>query len=483
MRWWCDTSEDRGYDAIICDGAVRSGKTLCMGLSFVCWAMSQFRGAQFAFCGKSVVSLRRNLLNELTPLLGELGFACREKRSENLLAIRRGDRENRFYLMGGKDEGSAAFIQGVTLAGVLLDEAALMPRSFVEQAIARCSVSGSRLWFNCNPEGPQHWFYQEWILKAEERNALYLHFTMEDNPSLSPRIIRRYRSSYSGAFYRRFVLGEWTAAKGLVYDFFDPGRDAAERPEGEMEEYAVSVDYGTANPCSFGLWGLREGVWYRMEEYYYASRRTGVQLTDQEYVAAMDRLTAGRAIGQVVVDPSAASFITALRQAGYRVVKANNDVLSGIRITASLLKSGRLRICRGCEDCLREMALYRWDESSGGRDSPRKGGRPRHGRHAVLCRHGGRPAGERRRVLRGQRGAAGERAAAAGGQREKVFSFSINGGFFPAMPVPTHGADAVRFAHRRAGEKNFFPRIAAILFNGSRASPARTRVTFCADKK
>ena len=372
MTWWSPGNPDSRHDAIICDGAVRSGKTLCMGLSFVCWAMSQFRGAQFAFCGKSVVSLRRNLLNELTPLLGELGFACREKRSENLLAIRRGNLENRFYLMGGKDEGSAAFIQGVTLAGVLLDEAALMPRSFVEQAIARCSVSGSRLWFNCNPEGPQHWFYQEWILKAEERNALYLHFTMEDNPSLSPRIIRRYRSSYSGAFYRRFILGEWTAAKGLVYDFFDPGRDAAERPEGEMEEYAVSVDYGTANPCSFGLWGLREGVWYRMEEYYYASRRTGVQLTDQEYVAAMDRLTAGRAIGQVVVDPSAASFITALGQAGYRVVKANNDVLSGIRITASLLKSGRLRICRECEDCLREMALYRWDESSGGRDSPRK---------------------------------------------------------------------------------------------------------------
>ena len=216
MTWWSPGNPDSRHDAIICDGAVRSGKTLCMGLSFVCWAMSQFRGAQFAFCGKSVVSLRRNLLNELTPLLGELGFACREKRSENLLAIRRGDRENRFYLMGGKDEGSAAFIQGVTLAGVLLDEAALMPRSFVEQAIARCSVSGSRLWFNCNPEGPQHWFYQAWILKAEERNALYLHFTMEDNPSLSPRIIRRYRSSYNRAFFRRFILGEWSAAKGLV---------------------------------------------------------------------------------------------------------------------------------------------------------------------------------------------------------------------------------------------------------------------------
>jgi PBSX family phage terminase large subunit len=343
-----------------------------MGLSFVCWAMASFRGAQFAFCGKSVVSLRRNLLQELTPTLEELGFRCRERRSENLVIIGRSGRENRFYLMGGKDEGSAAFIQGVTLAGVLLDEAALMPRSFVEQAIARCSVQGSRLWFNCNPEGPQHWFYQEWILKRETRNALYLHFTMEDNPSLSQRIRQRYRSSYSGAFYRRFILGEWTAAKGLVYDFFDPARDAVPRPGGKMEQYVISVDYGTANPCSFGLWGLREGVWYRMEEYYYASRKTGVQLTDQEYVRALQALADGREIRSVVADPSAASFITALRQAGFHVVKANNDVLSGIRITADLLKRGRIAICEGCEDCLREIAMYRWSEETEGRDAPHK---------------------------------------------------------------------------------------------------------------
>lgn len=372
MCWWGPRSADRHYDAIICDGAVRSGKTLCMGLSFVCWAMASFRGAQFAFCGKSVVSLRRNLLQELTPTLEELGFRCRERRSENLVIIGRSGRENRFYLMGGKDEGSAAFIQGVTLAGVLLDEAALMPRSFVEQAIARCSVQGSRLWFNCNPEGPQHWFYQEWILKRETRNALYLHFTMEDNPSLSARIRQRYRSSYSGAFYRRFILGEWTAAKGLVYDFFDPARDAVPRPGGQMEQYVISVDYGTANPCSFGLWGLREGVWYRMEEYYYASRKTGVQLTDQEYVRALQALADGREIRSVVADPSAASFITALRQAGFHVVKANNDVLSGIRITADLLKRGRIAICEGCEDCLREIAMYRWSEETEGRDAPHK---------------------------------------------------------------------------------------------------------------
>lgn len=139
-----------------------------------------------------------------------------------------------------------------------------------------------------------------------------------------------------------------------------------------MEEYIISVDYGTANPCSFGLWGLREGVWYRVKEYYYASRSTGVQLTDQEYAAELARLAGNHQIRCVVADPSAASFITALKQAGYRVVKANNDVLSGIRITADLLKRGRIVICESCGDCLREIALYRWSEETNGRDAPHK---------------------------------------------------------------------------------------------------------------
>lgn len=372
MGWWVPGSPHEERDGIICDGAVRSGKTLCMGLSFTLWAMSGFSGQQFAFCGKTALSLRRNLMQELLPLLEGMGFQCREKRSENLLTVRRGQRENRFYLMGGRDESSAALIQGVTLAGAMLDETALMPRSFVEQAVARCSVAGSRLWFNCNPEGPQHWFYREWILKAEERNVLYLHFTMEDNPSLTPKIRQRYRTCYSGTFYRRFVLGEWTAAKGLVYDFFDPERDARPRPEEPMEEYAASIDYGTVNPCSMGLWGRRGDVWYRLEEYYYASRRTGAQLTDQEYAEALGRLAGGRRLSRVAVDPSAASFITVLRRLGYRVEKADNDVLSGIRLTAGLLKQGRLVICRDCHDCLREMGLYRWSDGDGGRDAPRK---------------------------------------------------------------------------------------------------------------
>lgn len=362
LSWW-HREGDRAHDAIICDGAVRSGKTLCMGLSFFLWAMSSFDGARFGLCGKTIVSLRRNLWSEVRGVLGELGFVCTEKLSQNLLTVRLGKRENTFYFFGGKDEGSAALIQGVTLAGVLLDEAALMPRSFVEQACARCSVSGARLWFNCNPEGPEHWLYKEWIEKAVERRALYLHFRMEDNPGLSARVLERYKKRFSGVFYRRFVLGEWVCAEGRVYDFFDESylRDA---PRG-IEQWRISCDYGTVNPTSFGLWGLKEGIWYRTEEYYYDSRREGRQKTDGEYAADLAALAGGREIELVVVDPSAASFIEALRREGWRVVKAENEVLSGIRRTAELLRAGRLVICRGCGQAVREFGMYCWDKRAG----------------------------------------------------------------------------------------------------------------------
>jgi len=371
LTWWCDSAETRDFDALICDGAVRSGKTLCMGLSFLCWAMARFNGQQFGLCGKTIVSLRRNFLNPLLPVLRSFGFTCADLVSKNHIDVYMGRRQNRFYLFGGKDEGSAALIQGVTLAGVLFDEVALMPRSFVEQACARCSVEGGKLWFNCNPESPGHWFYQEWILKAEERRALYLHFCMADNPSLSRRIRARYENMYSGVFYRRFILGEWVVAEGRVYDFFDASMLKDPPREADISEYAVSCDYGTANPASFGLWGRSRGIWYRLREYYYDSRAEGAQKTDAEYVRALLALTEGRRLRAVVVDPSAASFIEALRRENLPVLKAENDVLSGIRLTADLLKSGKLVICKGCEASAREFSLYRWDEGRSG-DAPLK---------------------------------------------------------------------------------------------------------------
>ena len=373
MTWWCPASPWQSRDAVICDGAVRSGKTVCMGLGFFLWAMSCFDGMAFGLCGKTIASLRRNVVRVLPPLLRELGFSVEERLSRNLLEVSwGGQRKNAFYLFGGRDEGSAALIQGVTFAGVLLDEVALMPRSFVEQAIARCSVPGSRLWFNCNPDGPWHWFYREWIRKADERRALYLRFRLEDNPGLSPDVAERYKRMFSGVFYRRFVLGEWVAAEGLIYDFFGE-KYVKPAPPGPYERWVVSCDYGTANPASFGLWGERGGVWYRVAEYYFDSRREGHQKTDGEYAADLKRLIGERRVECVVADPSAASFIELLRREGFRVVGAKNDVLTGIRRTAEALKSGKIVICEGCADAIREFSLYRWQGTESAlSDAPRK---------------------------------------------------------------------------------------------------------------
>ncbi len=372
MTWWCEKSPYRDMDAIICDGAVRSGKTVCMAISFVLWAFYRFDATDFAICGKTIRNVKRNILNSLLPMLKELGFICQLKISENLLIVKGKGRENRFYLYGGKDESSAALIQGMTLGGILLDEVALMPRSFVEQALARCSLTGAKFWFNCNPEHPHHWFFTEWISKLTERNALYIHFTMKDNPSLSEKTRHRYENMFSGAFYQRFILGKWVKAEGLIYPFMGDEMYWDTPDLREIEEWAVSVDYGTVNPTSAGLWGRVGEVWYRADEYYFSSREEGYRRTDEEHLAAIKRLVAGRKLSCLVIDPSAASLITLMNREGeFPVVGADNNVVNGIRLVSSALKTGRVRICRCCKWSVREFGLYSWNDDIS-RDTPIK---------------------------------------------------------------------------------------------------------------
>lgn len=370
IGWWTNPIYRR-RDAVICDGAVRSGKTLCMSMGFVSWAMTTYTGCYFALCGKTVTSLKRNVVEPLLGTLGAMGLTYIEKLSKNYIDIEMSGRRNRFYFFGGRDESSAALIQGITLAGVMLDEVALMPRSFVEQALARCSVAGSKLWFNCNPDNPYHWFYREWIKKADEKNALYIHFTMEDNPSLTKAVRARYERLYSGVFYERFILGKWTAASGAVYPMFSEEKHVC-RKIPQCDRFVISCDYGTVNPSSFGLWGKCGEVWYRIDEYYYDSRREGVSRTDEEHYSGLERLAGNRKIEYIVADPSAASFIECIRRHGvFDVIPAKNDVISGIRRVSDALRSGKIMFSEKCHDCLREFAQYCWSEKSGG-DAPLK---------------------------------------------------------------------------------------------------------------
>ena len=351
------------YDALICDGAVRSGKTSIIMWSFVEWAMREFNGQRFGICGKTVDSATKNIIIPFISMsLAKERYTLRWRRSDKLLEVRRGATTNYFEVFGGKDESSQDLIQGRTLAGVFLDEVVLMPQSFVNQALARCSVDGAKLWFSCNPGSPQHWFYTEWIKKAKERNALCLHFSMRDNPSLSESTLARYEGMYSGVFYQRYVLGQWILAEGLVYDF---GEDNITDEIPEHGEYYMSIDYGTQNPFACGLWCVVGDNATRIAEYYYCGRNEQTQKTDEEYCDEVERLAKGYKVKRVVVDPSASSFIASLRKRGFYVTKANNDVLDGIRRVSGYLKNGKLKIHRSCGHTVEEFGLYRWDDKSG----------------------------------------------------------------------------------------------------------------------
>lgn len=375
LTWWMPNSPVHDKDGIIADGAIRSGKTVSMSLSFSLWAMENFNGQNFGMCGKTIGSFRRNVLFWLKLMLKSRGFNVQDKRADNLMIVSKGDVTNYFYIFGGKDEKSQDLIQGITLAGVFFDEVALMPESFVNQATGRCSVDGSKYWFNCNPDGPYHWFKLNWIDKRKEKNLLYLHFTMDDNLSLTQKIKDRYKSMYSGVFFKRYILGLWVVAEGIIYSMFDAEKHVVDASIYNFIEYYVSCDYGTQNPTAFGLWGKTADRKHVMiKEYYWNGREKGIQKTDIQYSRELKKFVEGYNVKKIVVDPSAASFIAQLRKDGFKVQKAKNDVLDGIRLVASFFTQDKILIDKNCVETLKEIASYAWDEdaSKKGEDKPIK---------------------------------------------------------------------------------------------------------------
>ena len=366
---WAHMPKYQNKKAIICDGSVRSGKTVSMIIGFVHWAMRFFDGCCFGICGKTISSTERNIV---TPLMGMPDitdyYSLKYIRGENKrVIIRCGKKENTFYIFGGKDESSFELVQGVTLSGVLFDEVALMPKSFVDQAIARTlSIPESRYWFNCNPESSEHWFYKEWICNTKKKHALHLHFTMEDNPILSKKQIDEARRLYSGVFYDRYILGLWCVAEGIIYPQFNKSIHVKDIKENDLisGKWYISVDYGTLNAFSAGLWFYDKDKAYRVAEYYHSGRETRKQLTNAQYAEKIKQLAGSRKIEAVIVDPSAASFVAELSNAGFYVKRARNNVLNGIQKVASALQRNKIFFSPDCKDCIREFGLYRWDEKS-----------------------------------------------------------------------------------------------------------------------
>ena len=363
------------YDALICDGAVRSGKTSLMVLAFIDWAMREFDRQRFGICGKTVKSATENMITPyLSMRYAKKRYTLRWRSSKQILEVRQGRRVNFFEVFGGRDESSFALIQGRTLAGVLLDEVVLMPESFVNQALARCSVEGARMWFSCNPGNPSHWFKKEWIDKRKERGALYLHFEMTDNPSLSQKTLERYQAMYSGVFYDRYIRGLWVPAEGLVYDMFEQSRHVLEEEPETEGDYYVSCDFGVQNATVFLLWRREKGGgrWICLREWYYSGREQKRQKTVAELAEGLCEMLGGVQPKQVIADPSAAPLKVELRGRGFRVRDADNDVLGGISDVCSLLGAGRLAFMEGCENTIAEFGSYLWDDRAieRGQDAP-----------------------------------------------------------------------------------------------------------------
>lgn len=267
-------------DTLLCDGAVRSGKTLVMSFAFVLWAMNNFDKTNFAICGKTVTNAERNILKPLEQIEGT-PFTTYYKISNRCLTVQSAGKENYFYLFGGKDESSYMLIQGLTLAGVLFDEVALMPQSFVDQAIARTlSFHNAKIWFNCNPESPSHWFYTQWLTNPE-RKFKHLHFLMNDNPVLTEKEINRAESLYSGVFYDRYIKGLWVRAEGIIFlDFANnpkPWIISAEDVPEDFRAVEVGFDIG-GNGSAYALTCTGQGfdgIQYKLK----AEKRQAEEMT------------------------------------------------------------------------------------------------------------------------------------------------------------------------------------------------------------
>ncbi len=372
LNWWCDSSPVKDMDGIIADGAIRSGKTVSMSLSFVLWAMSRFGGNNFAMCGKTIGSFRRNVLSCLKLMLKSRGFSVSDKRSDNLMIVRRNGTENYFYIFGGKDERSQDLIQGITLAGLFCDEVALMPESFVNQAVARCSVAGSKFWFNCNPDNPSHWFKVNWVDKKQEKRLIYLHFTMDDNLSLDEQIKERYKNRFVGVFFKRYILGLWVAAEGVIYNLFadNPGEFIIDTPPDDIIYCTLGMDFGgNGSAHAIILTGFSKNLKrvVILDEYYEKKIMSPTEL-ENDVCDFIRKVQYKYNVHDIYCDSAEQVLIQGIRLAvireklGINVHNARkSEILGRIRFTNMMMSQQRFCVMRHCENVIEAFKSAVWD--------------------------------------------------------------------------------------------------------------------------
>ena len=348
-------------------GSVRSGKTWISLVLWAFWVATMPKEKNYLMTAKSLTTLKRNVLDLLTELVGEKNFTFSIAQKQALLFGRK------IYLEGANDARAESKIRGMTLQGAYCDELTLYGENFFTMMLSRLSEPNAKLFATTNPDTPMHWLNKKYIERGHELNMLLMTFLIDDNTFLDPNYVEELKKEYVGVFYDRFIRGLWVVAEGLVYPRFSKADNVTEDIP-ESGTYYISIDYGTLNTFSAGLWCVSDGKAVRIKEYYHSGRDTKRQLTDEEYHAALEKLiqyTDSEGILQeyeidrVVIDPSAASFIACMRRHGkFRVKHAVNTVIDGIRNVTSMLNSQRLFIHSSCKDSIKEFGLYSWDDKA-----------------------------------------------------------------------------------------------------------------------
>lgn len=343
------------------EGSVRSGKTWISLVLWAFWVATMPRDGNYLMVAKTLTSLRRNCLDLLQELVGAKHFTYSLSKKEGRLFGRL------IYLEGVNDARAESKIRGMTLQGAYCDELTLFTEDFFSMLLSRLSCPGAKLIATTNPDSPMHWLKVKYMDRADKLNMLSMSFLIDDNTFLDPEYVANLKNEYqSTVYYDRFIRGLWVVAEGRVYPMFtdNPDRFMLRGTTAGMDgQFYVSIDYGTVNPTAMQLWCVRNKEAVMVKESYFDSRKEGHQKTDEEHYTALEELTQGYYIRRVIVDPSAASFIETIRRHGkFYVWEADNAVLDGIRVTATLLNSGMIKVHESCKDTIREFGLYRWDE-------------------------------------------------------------------------------------------------------------------------